>query len=356
MSQDGTLGNGTHQVFVNRRGQLGGGVLLPVISGFASKQKDDTATGQVIVPGTPACCKQLDTIGPGTHEISIHRNGERDPWFVGPIWDIEEERDDYKITFRDLSSWFDMRVIHNDMSWEDEDLAVVFVDVVNDALFAGPVEDNPGISFDVDPTGVLYTGGVVARTRQYAGQILRGLGKRGVDWFMCGRVLVLRRHQTQEKSARWDASFFVVLPKIRRSLSDYVGFAYALGQTGVEGIGGGYDPDFGLIERTLADPNLTNDFDATAIAEDWAAASGVGSYIDPSKRSALSPNAGIRFDDLIPGCVFWVELPGCPPTAGPLRLCTVRVKWDGGGESVEVGLEPVSSQESAFIAASEIPA
>jgi hypothetical protein len=349
--------NPRYAAYLAERGQTGRGAFIQTTGGQAYRILDDTSFASITVPAFTRCCRQLDRIDPLSHELSVwDLDDPTVPLWAGPIMDITDDGDSILVSAKDLSWHFDVRVAHNDLAWTDEDLGQVCADIVNDALFDGPWPDNPGITIDIDPIGVLYSGQVLARVRQTAGQTLRSISDRGLDWSMVGRTLFVRPHTSTPRPYRIMGRDFMQQPKIRRSGDDYVDSAYVVGSGGATGAAFNFDPRFGLVERVQADPTITTTFDADALADAWISeANGVGPYIDLSTLTTLSPRSGLSLsDDLIPGYVFEVVLTdGCPPVAQALRLVQVVLKWDDDGGSIQVGFTPTSGTESAFVEASQ---
>lgn len=350
----GTLGAAPFTVEVLPRGG-GGGTPLPARSGKATRLLDGTGEITVVVAATDQCCGVVSTIEPLANEIQVTRVGDVYP-IVGPVENIEDARNGFKITGKDLSKHFDWRVFHADHEWVDADLATVTADTINDGLEGGPVVDNPGIGFDIAPTGVLYSGSVNAAVRGSISQGLRTPAQRGLDWTMLGRTFYARRHQSEPKPGLIDLSWFVTRPKIRRSARTYQSHVYTLGSVGVSGFGGTYDPRYGLVERVVADTTITNNFDADLRAESEVGQSTLGSFIDAGESGVLSPNAPITGDMLIPGCVWRVSLPGCPGVNQLLRLTIVQWQWNNerNQRRVQVGFEPVEGSELASVQAGRV--
>lgn len=354
----GALGAESHTVMFGPRGGGTPIATLPVISGTATRKKDDTSTASLTLAASADCCTVVEGINPLAHELLIFRGDDPDPWWVGPVCQIDQDlfQNRIRISAKDLTKWFDLRVFHQDHAWTDEDLATIMVEMINDGLDLGPVADNPGIQFSISPTGVLYSTDVRAAVRQTIGQGIRSLSDQGIDWTMIGRVFWAFRHTSAPKGPTLTAASFTKPPKLRRSADTYGSHYYALGTSGVAGFGGNYDPYYGLVERIIADPNISNNFDADNRAQSAADQSNVGSFIDPNTTSSLSPRSLLEFSDLIPGCVFPVSLPGCPDTDEYLRLCDVRVKWTTSTEEVQLGMQPVSGLEAAALDASNVDA
>lgn len=354
---DCVLGNPGYRVFLQGRGGTGGKQELETESGAATRALDNISYAQVAVPANSECCGYLENAEPLAHEIAVWADTEPggDPLWVGPITQVDDDGDKVTIIAGDLATWFELRVLHEDHDWKDVDVGIAFMDVVNDALFGGPVEDNPGIVFDLEPVGVPYTAAMPLSVRRYAITAIDSLAERGLDWTMIGRTLVTRPHTATPQAATLTHRHFLKRPKTRRTSETYANAWYVVGNGGAAGAA--LNPSefgYGLVERIETDALITTNAEADSFAASLVAGSSIGAFIDPSGVTTLAPNAPLSLDQLQPGLVYGLALPGCPGVSEYLRMSDVRFKWTVGGSQIQVGFEPVSSIELALVGESTV--
>lgn len=348
MSVDSCLGYGEYRALIvarqtcKERAHVVGDELNP-----SSVQWERTlnaiSTGQIVVPlqdDSGSCCDVISQIDPVRHELEILRNDET-VW-VGPILSvvIDPLAATATINAQDLAWWLSVRVIQQDFSWTGTDLATIFGDLVDYAVSV----DDPGITLSTSPTGILgdrSVGGTDVRT--VLGEI-EELSRTGVDWTVCGRQFFVGGLTTTDTMLRTPLTEheFTRLPAVRRSADQMANHTFVYG-SGIVGEAGGQDTDdCVLVERAIYEPSALDQNSCDAAAQSLWERVHEPLYILEGD-SDLSYSAPIDIQEMIPGQLVRVDIGGCLPYTGVLRLQTVRAKADFSGETITVGAQPAGA-------------
>lgn len=206
----GVLGCGSHRVLITCRGgndDDGGGELweLPFGSLNYGRVLDDMSSARVVVTDLSLsslradvrarCCGILNELEPWVHEMAVWRSVGHDDslvW-VGPVVGTEWHNDvngsrSVTIDARDLGQWFERRLEERNRSFVGVDAAVIFRQIVSDALHR---DVTPNIDFSsISPTGVIADRELKIEARRRAADDLRELANTAVDYTMIGRRLI----------------------------------------------------------------------------------------------------------------------------------------------------------------------
>ncbi len=296
------------------------------------------------------CCELLNKIRTWRNEISIVRGGEV-VWGPGPVVTIQVQRHIAHIVARDISAWLDVRLVHNDYSFDEVDMAIVARDVINDALTGGDAASLPAATRDACilefaqfmDTGKPVTMEVKAN-RRTAGEVLRELATKGLDFtvvnrslivgadFAFGPVAVLRDEHFQE-------DLMVSEHGLAAATDWHVSSDHDTGHAG------GVDPFYGLIERAVEGQPAAS----SQILLDGLAANKLNASNPPPltvtvpSPGRLSPSAPVCPRSLVPGSLVDLSIRDlCRPTTVRERITAVRFTVDENGEVPEVTLAPTA--------------
>lgn len=348
MSQRVALGSGTWQAHVRPRG--GGSMIteLPFSSVKCGRVLDDTSQGSVDVVGIgryPACCDQLRPVGAWRHEVSMFRDGV-EAW-CGPIVGLAFPDNGVSVQARDLSAWFDHRLLHidHDHGLVAVDLAALFEEYASDALAP---DTTPGVTIARTNSGVASYRQAWAATHPLAGPKLRELAQNGVDWTTLLRRVIVSGEVPADPIGILLAEHFAEFPTIVEDGLSMANRWHVSGQGATDEHDGAYGvataaagfSDRGLLESTLRDDALPVDAACSS-----AAAVRVGQTADPVavvQGGVLHPSAPIPFDRLVPGARVEVRIEHpCRSVLSDYRLVAVSVDAGPASEQVSISLEPV---------------
>lgn len=125
---------------------------------------------------------------PWTHDLVVWRTTETEPVFAGPVRTCTYESGKVTIAARDVTAWFDRRLIHTDNTFDNIDLAFIFGKIAALALEPDP---SPNIQIITAPSGFIGSRVTRAVEAARAADLLRELGRSGVDWTVIGRRLLV---------------------------------------------------------------------------------------------------------------------------------------------------------------------
>jgi hypothetical protein len=190
------LGCGAYEVYVFERGQTQYVAALPWDSITWGRVVDDTSSASVesTVADGADCRPDLANVRSWRHEIGIYRDGE--VVWAGPILGIRSPYEHYAVEARDLTAWWDHRLVHKDHLFVmPTDLATIFQTVHDDAM---EPDRSPNFTIETHETRVLSTMEIKKNQNQRAGVVLRDLAKSGIDWTTVGRRTIGVRRGRQE--------------------------------------------------------------------------------------------------------------------------------------------------------------
>jgi PKD repeat protein len=206
-----TLGNGQYEVWLLERG--GGQIaqLTDVTDLSWGRTLDDTSSASV------TCINEewADLIHPWMHEISILRNGKQ-VW-VGPVRDKEVNitTGEVLLSCRDLSAWFDKRLVHDEVDVTEVDMCDYLEVVLRSALRPDP---SPNIAINKTKCGLPIDRYLDIEIPRIAGEELRDIAGAGVDFTVVNRTMYLRGEQFDATPVRTLlADHFVELPIVKES-------------------------------------------------------------------------------------------------------------------------------------------
>jgi hypothetical protein len=322
-----TLGCGVYEAVVLTRGGGGLVAILPWTDISWSRVLDDTS--QATVSGATGqderCCAAIAAIRPWRHEIGILRNNEL--IWVGPIVQVQTPPGQFQIDARDLSAWWDHRLIHQTQDFVQTDLATIFQALFDDAMDPDP---SPGILLATTFSGVKGSKRVLQNQHQLAGPVLRDLTNTGIDWTAVGRTILAGGLvvPTSPIGTFVDSHFTVPPTPI------FSGEQQSNAPT-VRGAGGGTSGDRvfatstnfpavaadGLLESVESVSSIT-DFNSAQQAADTQLA--LRKAVAQVENCQLAPDAPYPLSLLVPGALCHIDLTeSCIPVFGSFRLKSV---------------------------------
>lgn len=344
----GLLGCGQYEVHITGRG---GAPLLAVFPWNAvtwSRVLDDTSQAMVTGAGGD-CCGLLADVRPWRHEIAIYRDG--DLVWVGPVFNPSSSPSagpppsvGVAVSARDLSAWWDHRLIHTDQVYAGVDLATIFAAVANDAMAP---DNSPGFTVASSPCGVTGSRAVLASQFVLAAQELRSISGIGVDWTVVARnALVGGTVVPAAPIATLIDEHFMLPPTPNLDGSAQANREVLIGN-GVSVYGDATNAAAaaadGLLESVTTDTSILDSTQAQAGADSRVA---LTAAIIGIEGAVLTPDAPVTIDDLVPGAICQLELQDtCPPVSGPFRLKKIDVasQTAGATETVSLSFQPVGS-------------
>lgn len=370
------LGEGEYEVIVEHRptpkypygGRIGA---LPVSALNWQRTINATSVADVTVAVTgtdefSACCDVVNQIDPIRTNMVIYRDDE--PVWLGVVISKAYDGDTNEVTIvaNDLSIWMEWRLFTHAMAPRKMDLADIFVGYLNYGLrgempsFAKLTKadpplyvDDPGLIFDVTPTGVLGDRTIAAKDLSQLSTQISDLASTGVDWTVTNNKMWIGSAELTVEGSVPKSSlalpdhitdeFFGSAPRNRVTGLGMVTDAYVRGN-GSTGHSGGPDDDGLLIQRVIDAFTIEDTASAEAAARSYKDLSGVPlTYVEGNND--LLPSCPIDVQTLIPGSRVWVDLAGggCVPFAGQLRLEAVDASLGADGESIRLTIQPLGT-------------
>jgi hypothetical protein len=294
------------------------------------------------------CCELLNKIRTWRNEISIVRGGEV-VWGPGPIVTIYVQRHIAHIVARDITAWLDVRLVHSDYTFDEVDMSTVAENVVRDALTQGGAASLPKDTRDAcilefarfEPAGKPVSMEVKAN-RRTAGEVLRELATKGLDFtvvnrslivgadFAFGPVAVLRDEHFQE-------DLMIGEHGLAAATKWHVSSDHETGQAG------GPDAFYGLIERGVeGQPAATSKELLEGFATDRLHASNPPPLVvTVPQPGRLAPSAPVCPRSLVPGALVDLSIRDlCRPATVRERITAVRFTVDDKGETPSITLAP----------------
>lgn len=343
----GTLGCGEYEVHVRTRGGAELVAVMPWTSLTWERVLDDTSAASVVADTD--CCDLLSEIRSWQHEIGIYRDGVL-VW-AGPVFDPTAPAQAFQVEARDLSAWWDHRLIHSDYNFASPtDLATIFEVFSDDAMAP---DNSPGLYVTTTPCGVDGVRQVLALQHQMAGQQLRDLARIGVDWTVVGRdVLAGGLVIPTEPIGTLTDEHFVSRPTVNRDGSEKANLWVVRGSGGTD-LG---DAIYGTAEDTTAatlDGLLESVATDSTILDSDSATAGAQSRVEITadillvENAILAPSAPVTVSELVPGSLCDLRLGDpCYPASGRFRLQKVEgtAQASDGSEAITIVFQPPGTE------------
>jgi len=341
---DGQLGCGSYEVYIQPRGGTGAGkTLFPWTQITWSRVLDDTSQATVEADGTCGVPVGAEAF-PWRTETSLIRDGEQ-VW-VGPIYqpasNPNQTPDQLTIAARDITAWWDHRLIHQDHDYTGNptDLAFILQALSEDAMAP---DNSPGLFVTATECGILGTPQILAAQHQIAGSQIRTLSNSGVDWTCVNRDVLMGgsavpvapiamtfrdEHFTNVPTVTPDGSVQANSWIVRGSGSGVAGDTiYGAAQNNdaamLDGLLESVDTDSSIQDNTTAQSAAQSQLNLTS-----APVTVTNGFLDPTAPFPISV--------LVPGALCWLELVHTTiPAVGQFRLSGITVTFQAGDNQVE---------------------
>lgn len=312
---------------------------------------DDTSDATIVVDlkgdsADDACCECMGNLRTWINSIIIMRDGEL-VWGPGPITNIIYRKDQVAFTARDVSAWLDMRQIHEDMDFTEEDPLVVAQSIIDDAF---SLDDPCGIAKSTYIQEPKVLGSI---DREYtsedpvqrSGDSFRDLAQRAMDFTVVAKSIIMGEPLLFGPYVTLNDDHFQVEIEVEeRGLE--AGTKWTVQNSESYGSAGGIDPHYGLLEQIddQNDSSIDDDEQQEQIAKNHLKLSNPAPlYINIPEGARLSPEAPVCFKQLIPGTLFNVSVRNlCRSVYQQMKLTAVQVKVTNGDEQVGITLSPTT--------------
>lgn len=339
------LGCGEYEVYIQPRGGggMGGKTVFPWSQIQWSRVLDDTSQAQVEADGT--CGAPLGDVLAWRDEVSLIRDGEQ-VW-VGPVYqpagNPNNLPDQMTIIARDLTAWWDHRLIHNDHDYTDDptDLAFILQTLSEDAMAP---DNSPGLFVTATACGILGTPQILAAQYQMCGPQIRTLSNSGVDWtvvnrdVLCGGAVV----PVAAIEPAFTDEHFANVPTVTSDGSVQANRNIVTGSgTGVAGstIVGAAGPDVdaatqdGLLEAVTQDTSIQDNTTAQSAAQSRQLLTTAPITVT---QAQLAPTAPFPIDVLVPGALCYLNLTKTTiPVVGQFRFGAFQITFQAGDQQIE---------------------
>jgi hypothetical protein len=307
-----------------------------------------------------ACCECLAGLRTWRNEIMAVRDGDI-VWGPGPLVTIQIQRHIAHLVARDAPiAWLDRRLVHNDYSFVDVDMATVAQTVVEDALLEGLAAELPASVRDAcildfatfTDTGKPVTLEIRANTKT-GGEVLRDLAQTGLDFTVVNRALYVGSgFQFGPIGPLRDADFAEDLMVAERGLAAATN--WYVSSDNEQGQCGGVDEFFYLIERGVEGQPASTSVDSLSreACDRLAGSNPPPLIVTVPSEGQLTQTAPVCPRSLVPGTMVDLAIGElCRPATVRERLTSVRFTNDGTGERAGITLAPVgeflSEEENA---------
>ena len=325
-----TLGCGSYDAYVLTRG---GAELVATFEWTEltwQRVLDDTSAASANAGSFPDC--DTDVFWPWRYELAIYRNGSL--IWVGPIIEPKSPPDQYALQARDLTAWWDHRLIHEDHLYPNPtDLAIIFQDISDDAMDPDP---SPGLSVSPSPCGVTAMMELLAVQHFIAADKIRDLTTTGIDWTVIARDVLAGGAVVPTGSiGTFLDEHFVVPPTPRidgtSQANSWLVRGSGGGAAGDTIYGSSTDPTAaaldGLLESVATVSTLQDNDSALAAAQSRTA---ITTNVTLVENCILAAEAPFTIDQLVPGALCDLALTQTKiPVFGHYRLAQV----DGAAQS-----------------------
>lgn len=345
---DLTLGCGEYRVFLtNRSGAL---VIADITSALSQltwgRLLDDTAEADLDLAWSGSdtsddCCTAIGTARVWIHGLLITRDGEL--VFFGPLVDVDIKVETAVFKARDATAWFDVRVLHDTHIWVSKDILDGAVEIITDAILPDdPFELISNLTIDRQTPAILVDYSYPFVNTSYCGDVLRELARLGLDYTALGTRIILGNPIEYGPFVTLTDEDFQVDVDLEEAGLQAATKWYVLG-SGVDGVAGGIDPYYGLLERIVSEDTIIDVGTAnTAAAGRLSASNPAPLFINVPDGARLSPNAPVLINQLVPGTLFRVRLRElCRDVSTVKRLTGIKVVVSNTlDESVQISLSP----------------
>lgn len=301
-----------------------------------------------------ACCECLAGLRTWRHELMLVRGGEV-VWGPGPLVTISIQRHISHLVARDITAWLDVRLVHNDYEFVGVDLGTIAQTVVEDALTAGLAAELPRADRDACILDYAqfnetdkFTDLTVEANKRSAGEVLRELAAKGLDFTVLNRSLIVgAEFAFGPVGPLRDEDFAEDLLVTEHGLA--AATHWFVSSESTQGSCGGADDFYGLIERGVeGEAAATSVVDLSREACDRL----MGTNPPPlvvtvPSTGLLTPTAPVCPKMLVPGTLVDLAIRElCRPAIVRERLTSVRFTLDERGEHVGVTLAPLGELAS----------
>lgn len=304
------------------------------------RRLDDVSEATVQVPSS--CCGKLGDVWPWRHELAVSRDGDEE--WAGPIQVIANcANGGIVLKAKDMLSWLDHRVIHNDHDWTalpGIGAVAAAIELIQD----GFTPDDPNVLKYLEGFGVGVVGGrSYLANSKYVMDALRDLAKGSVDFTVIGRrIVIMESGYVLGKTPLLTCEHFAgdVCTSVDGEAT--VTRAVVTG-VGVTGTAGGVDPYFGLLERLVDDQRIGRQTTADGQAAGLLLGTNPPPVLIQSPQGfGLAPDAPVCLSDLVPGVTVPVSVNcTCRTALQDMRLNTLSVSVTDEGETVSPMLVPL---------------
>ena len=306
---------------------------------------DGHSEAVVEVGRNAACCRALENVRAGRHELVIWRDNEQ-VW-SGPLMLPDYDADVSVLRARDRWVQLDGHAIRDDMelSGDYTDIAVTLLRHALAHPDGGADETCILPNLDARPTGVLTDVEYKAYQRSMGAE-LRNLVRGPLNATFLGRRLVLFGPQGLGRTAMLQDKDFLDQITVVEDGYALATRVIVVGD-GVVGVCGGTDPYYGLWERIIQDNTITSQRGAEALA-----CAELQSHpplvVSVPNGAQLSQKAPVSIQELVPGVVVpvWSQQT-CREVNQNLVLTRLQVEYGQGVEKVMVTLSPGSELTGA---------
>lgn len=314
--------------------------------------RDDVSTAQVTVPQGADCCGQLENVRTWRNELHVIRDGE-EVW-CGPIVVQPNCRSGVTIVAWDMFAWLGKRVIRERRCYDPDcgGTAATGPAIAEQLIRDGLAPDDPCLLdyLTVVPGGLRQERDYLVNSA-YVLAALKDLARGGLDFTAIGRrLLVMPEGATLGRTDLLTCDHFMDDVCVTADGANAATRAVVTGKAGdnqtvVSGAAGGVDPYYGLLEVLLDDSTVKTAAAAQAQAAGLLASSDPSRLlVQPPQASALTPDAPVCINELVPGVEVPVALDcTCRGAVQSMRLDKLDVTVTAAGEKVAPLLSPVGA-------------
>lgn len=290
------------------------------------------------------CCYALSVMRAWEHELVVYRSpGVGEPYelaWVGPVGDPTFGEQSVDIPARDLSYWFERRVMPTTRTFTDVDLGTIFEQIVTDALSR---DTSPNITVSTSNIGVTGTRSIVATEYPRAADLLSELARTGIDWTMLAREMLAGGEEVPTPSIGTLTDDVLAQRRLVELGTQAASEAIVIGSSGTEantpivGVAGGIGADIGLVQTVRTESEIKDAGSAVVAAQ------GDIELYDPPPFNVdgrLMPETAITFNELVAGARVDARLTfACREISQVMRMLTLDVSAasdPAGGQTEEV--------------------
>lgn len=295
---------------------------------------NDTSTATVTATPDGDCCRQLGSVRSWGHMLNIYRNG-RFVW-SGPVINAEWKLGKVIIKAADMSAWLLRRVPHENITFEQTDLAYIAQWLIDDAF----APDDPGHTVNIVAPSLVEGGRAYIENVGQTLDHLTDLSDTGLDWTVLGpQFVILPDDWDQSVGSLTDADLPEGLTVAEDGGNLTTRWVVAGGSNkDLIGEAGGVDPFYGLLERYIEQSSVTTQAAAQSTAESRLRSTNVAPVFIDTQEVTISPEAPIDVAGLVPGwSLDMATTKTCRNLGQRLKITGVKVAMSGeGSEEVKV--------------------